>query len=83
MYDLTEYIQIFRDVLGLEQDADICGASCEKTEEWDSYMHMELIAAIEEKFQIRFHGEDVLKFVSFADGWDILKEKAAFHEGES
>lgn len=83
MYDLAEYIQIFRDVLGLEQEADIFSASCEDTEEWDSYMHMELIAAIEEKFQIIFYGEDVLKFISFEQGLVILREKGIVCEGDS
>lgn len=83
MYDLTNYIEIFRDVLGLEQETDIRSADCEKTKEWDSYMHMELIAAIEERFQIKFNGEDVLKFLSFEDGWTILREKGVVCEGNS
>lgn len=79
---MTEYIQIFRDVLGIEQEMDICRANCEDTEEWDSYMHMELIAAIEEKFQIRFQGEDILRFVSFEEGKTILQEKGIFRKGD-
>lgn len=83
VYDLEEYVQIFREVLGLEYESDIFGAVCEDIEEWDSYTHMELIAAIEEKFQIRFEGEDVLKFVSFDDGLVILREKGAVFEGNN
>lgn len=82
MYEIAEYIEIFRDTLGLEQERDILSASCEDTEEWDSYLHMELIAAIEEKFQIRFSGDDVLGFVSFDDGMKILKKNGVFREEE-
>lgn len=82
MHNLAEYIQVFRDVLGLERESDILEANSENTEEWDSYMHMELVAAIEEKFQIQFQGEDVLKFVSFEEGLSILHKKGVVCKGD-
>lgn len=82
MYVIEDYIQIFQDTLGLEEEADIRFACCGDTEEWDSYAHMELIAAIEERFQIRLDGEEVLHFLSFEEGLEILERKGIVFESD-
>lgn len=81
MYKIEDYIQIFQEILGMDRDEDIRNADCEGTQEWDSYIHLELVAAIEDKFQIRFSGEEVLEFLSFKEGLRILKEKGILCEG--
>lgn len=80
MYDIEDYIQVFRDILGLEEEEDIRTASCDGIEEWDSYAHMELMTAIEECFRIRLDGEDVLHFLSFEEGLEILERKGITFE---
>lgn len=78
MYDIADYMQIFQNILGLEKEEDVRRADSEYTEGWDSYTHMELIVAIEEKFQVSFEGRDVLEFTSFEKGMDVLKRMGIF-----
>lgn len=40
--------------------------------EWDSVGHMELVAAIEDVFDIMMETDDIIDFSSFVKGKDIL-----------
>ena len=42
--------------------------------EWDSVGHMNLIAALEENFDIMMDTEDIVDFSSFDKGIEILKK---------
>lgn len=41
---------------------------------WDSVGHMELVAAIEDAFDIQFETDDIVEFNSFQKGIEILKK---------
>jgi acyl carrier protein len=43
-------------------------------DEWDSIGHMNLIAEIEEKFNITFETDDIVDFSSYEKGKEILKK---------
>ena len=42
-------------------------------EAWDSVGHMDLVATIEEAFDIMFEADDIIDFSSFEKGIEILK----------
>ncbi len=42
---------------------------------WDSVGHMNLIAAIEDAFDIMFDTDDIIDFSSYKKGMQILQEK--------
>lgn len=42
--------------------------------QWDSIGHMNLVAAIEDSFDIMMDTDDIVDFNSFAKGMEILKE---------
>lgn len=74
-YSINAYIQVFKKIFELEDEEYIKKMSIETKKEWDSFMHIELVLAIEERFQIKFSGKDILEFLSFEKGKTILKEK--------
>jgi len=39
---------------------------------WDSFAHMELIASLEDTFEIMFETDDILNFGSYENGKKIL-----------
>lgn len=43
-------------------------------DEWDSIGHMNLIAELEEKFNITFETDDIVDFSSYIKGKEILKK---------
>jgi len=43
-------------------------------EEWDSVGHMNLMAALEEEFDIMLETEDIIEFSSFEKGKEILRK---------
>ena len=43
-------------------------------EAWDSIGHMNLISALEEKFNVSFETDDIVDFSSFKKGKEILKK---------
>ncbi|MCC8137129.1 MAG: acyl carrier protein [Clostridiales bacterium] len=43
--------------------------------EWDSVGHMNLIASLEETFDIMMDTDDIIDLSSFEKGMEILKEK--------
>lgn len=79
---MERYYQIFRDVLDIMDREEIEGASITETEEWDSFVHMQLIARIEEAYHIRLDGEDALRFRSFETGLCLLREKGCLREAD-
>jgi acyl carrier protein len=59
--------QVFRKVFN---DADLIidqNTSAKDIDIWDSLTHMELIAAIEEEFSIRFSFDEVMRFHNVGD----------------
>ena len=44
--------------------------------EWDSIGHMELMAALEEGFEITLEMDDIIDFSSYKKGIEILKKYA-------
>ena len=72
MDNLKKYNQVFMDVLEIEE-----GQLNEKLEyqglpNWDSVGHMNLIAELEDAFDIMMETDDIVDFSSYEKGKEIL-----------
>lgn len=45
-------------------------------EDWDSLMHITLISAVEEEFDIRFEMKDVIRFNNVGEMADVIEREA-------
>lgn len=72
MSDLEKYDQAFVKVLGIEADK-LMGITYESVSDWDSIGHMDLIAELEEAFDIMFETDDIIAFSSYEKGKELLK----------
>lgn len=72
MTNLEKYINAF--VVGLEVSEEVVNSelSYQSVEEWDSVAHMNLIAELEDAFDIMFETDDIIDFGSFDKGKEIL-----------
>lgn len=72
MTNLEKYIDAF--VKGLELDRELIksGLAYSEIENWDSVGHMNLIAELEETFDIMMDTEDIIDFSSYDKGIEIL-----------
>lgn len=67
--------EIFVSVLSLDKDVDVRALKYRAIEKWDSSAHMDLIAAIEERFDIVVDNIDVIRINSFEAAVRILGTK--------
>lgn len=49
----------------------------ENTEKWDSLLHLTLVTAIEDEFDIMLDTEDILNLNSYASGLEIIAKYCA------
>lgn len=73
MTNLEKYTQIFSDNLGISKH-DVEGLTYQSISAWDSVGHMELVAAIEDAFDIMMDTDDIIDFNSFERGKEILSK---------
>ena len=73
MSNLEKYNKVFVDTFDVDE-AELSGLRYQGIEAWDSVGHMELIAQLEDVFDIMFHTEDIEELSSYEDGKDILRE---------
>lgn len=72
MTNLEKYKNAF--VIGLEIPEEIVNSDLayQSVEEWDSVAHMNLIAELEDAFDIMFETDDIIDFGSYDKGIEIL-----------
>jgi len=64
----------FKEGLGLTSDVDFESLEYAKSEGWDSIAHMQLVAAVEDEFDIMMETDDVIAFSSFSVAKEIIKK---------
>lgn len=74
MTNLEKYNEAF--VAGLEIEPEVVrtGLKYEGIDNWDSVGHMNLIAELEDAFDIEFETDDIIDFDSYDKGIEILKK---------
>lgn len=73
MTNLEKYDNAFINSFNIEKTQLNDNLSNETLDEWDSIGQMTLITFIEEEFNITLETEDLMKFNSYKNGKEILK----------
>ena len=75
MQQLTEQLQkVFRKVFMDEKLTIGPGTTAKDIKMWDSLTHLELIAAVEEEFGIKFTFSEVMQFNNVGDMMDVIRK---------
>lgn len=67
------YVKAFTETLEVDEST-LPGLKYMDIEAWDSVGHMNLIAALEEAFDIMMDTDDIIDLNSFEKGMELLKE---------
>ena len=73
MTNLEKYTNAFVEGLGITAE-ETEGLEYQAIAQWDSVGHMNLVAAIEEAFDIMMETDDIIDLSSFEKGKEILKK---------
>lgn len=76
MTNLERYDQLFMRDLRVKKE-DLPGLKYRGIRSWDSLGHMDLIADLEEAFDIHLNTADVMDFSSYEKGKEVLKKYGA------
>ena len=68
-------LEIFKVILELDDNRDICSVLRLTEEKWDSLAHVSIVAAIESEFGINLDISDMERMTSFAATRLLLEEK--------
>lgn len=74
MTNYEKYCDVFRKVFELGDDVDVTKLAFQEAPMWDSIGHMNLVAVLEETFDIRFEIDDIIDLSSFSKGIEILNK---------
>lgn len=74
MTNIEKYNDAFVEVFGVEVTMLNDGFSKDSVDAWDSVHQLNIIALLEESFDIMFDPEDIMEFTSYGKGRDILKK---------
>ena len=73
MSNLEIYNEKFVNTFGITED-QLAGLEYQAVKAWDSVGHMQLIAELEDAFDIMFDTDDIIDFSSYEKGKEILKK---------
>jgi len=71
MTNLEKYNEAFTESFGVTED-QLPGLAYQSIPEWDSVGHMQLIAALEDAFDIMFDTDDIIDFSSYEKGKEFM-----------
>lgn len=74
MTNIEKYNQAFVEVFGVNESALNEGFAKGSVDGWDSVHQLNIIALLEESFDIMFDPEDIMEFTSYGKGREILKK---------
>ena len=74
MTKLEKYNQACIEVFGVKAEALNGNFSKDSVDGWDSVHQLNIIALLEESFDIMFDPEDIMGFTSYKAGREILKK---------
>ena len=71
MTNSEKYAKVFCETLEISEDK-LAGLKYQGVELWDSVGHMNLVAALEEAFDIMMETDDIIDLSSYEKGQEIL-----------
>ncbi len=72
MSNLEKYNQAFKVAFEIK-DNQLEGLKYQDVEAWDSIGHMNLVAELEDAFDIEMETDDIIDFSSYEKGMEIMK----------
>lgn len=75
MANIDKYNEIFAEVFGVSADALNDNFGKETVDQWDSVHQLNLVALIEETFDVMLDPEDIMGLTSYKAGKEILKNQ--------
>lgn len=72
MVTIEKYNQAFVEVFGVKESALNDNFSKDNVKEWDSVHQLNIVAFLEEAFDIMFEPEDIMSMTSYEEGKNIL-----------
>ena len=73
MTDIEKYNQTFITTFGVREQ-ELKNLTYQGADTWDSVGHMELIAELEETFNIMIETDDMIDFNSYVKGFELLRK---------
>ena len=73
MTNIEKYKQAFMTLLSVKEQ-ELQKLTYQGVDAWDSVGHMNLIAGLEETFNIMIETDDIIDFNSFKKGYEILRK---------
>ena len=73
MNNKDNYDQVFFETFSVDKNDLNDKLEYNSIEAWDSIGHMQMIAELEDTFEIEFEMDDIINFSSYNKGMDILK----------
>lgn len=74
MTNIEKYNQAFVEVFGVNESALNDSFAKDNVDGWDSVHQLNIIALLEESFDIMFDPEDIMEFTSYGKGRELLKK---------
>ena len=74
MNNLEKYNSVFEECLSVTEDQLNENLNYQSVDTWDSVGHMELIAALEDAFDIMMETDDIIDFSSYEKGKELIKK---------
>lgn len=74
MTNVEKYNEAFVKVFGVDSAVLNDSFSKDSVESWDSVHQLNIIALLEEFFDVMFDPEDIMEFTSYGKGREILKK---------
>ena len=73
MNNKEKYVKIFMEAFEVTEDV-LLGLQYNTIPQWDSVGHMNMIAMLEDTFDIMMDTDDIIDFNSFEKGMEILRD---------
>lgn len=74
IYEMLD--EVFQDVFDDEDIHVTSETTADDIEDWDSLEHINLVVAVENKFNIKFNMSEVVKFKNVGEMVDVILERA-------
>ena len=73
MINLESYNKVFVEAFMIQEN-QLVGLKYQDVDEWDSVGHMDLIASLEEVFEIEMDIDDIIDFSSYEKGKELMRK---------
>ena len=74
MAEIAELAEVFRQCLELGGDVDVDSLVYNETPGWDSLNHLNIVAAIEDRFGVMLETDDILGMSDFSAAVNVLRK---------